>query len=102
MRPAGLLLPIVCALARLMPAQDTALKTTVPLVLAPTTITDRAGHYVRGLTPADLLLLDNNVPRKIQVDELTMPISLVVAVNSTQEAWAEFTATTSEIGMVSS
>src|ERR1022692_1830594 len=88
MRPAGLLLPIVCALARLMPAQDTALKTTVPLVLAPTTITDRAGHYVRGLTPADLLLLDNNVPRKIQVDELTMPISLVVAVNSTQEAWA--------------
>src|ERR1039457_5522168 len=88
MRPVGLLLPMVCALAWLMPAQETTLKTTVPLVVAPTTITDRAGHYVRGLTPADLLLLDNNVPRKIQVDELTMPISLVVAVNSTQEAWA--------------
>lgn len=43
---------------------------------------------MRSLTPADLLLLDNNVPRNIQVDELTMPISLVVAVNSTQEAWA--------------
>jgi VWFA-related protein len=88
MRSAGWLLPIACALAGLVPAQDTTLKTTVPLVLAPTTITDRAGHYVRGLTPADLLLLDNNVPRKIQVDELTMPISLVVAVQSTQNAWA--------------
>lgn len=79
---------MVCALAALMPAQDTTLKATVPLVVAPATIVDRAGHYVRGLTPADLLLLDNNVPRKIQVDELTEPISLVVAVQSTQEAWA--------------
>ena len=70
MRPAGLLLPVVCALACPMPAQDTTLKTTVPLVVAPTTITDRAGHYVRGLTPPDLLLLDNNVARTIQVDEL--------------------------------
>ena len=88
MRSTSLLLPMVCALACPMPAQDTTLKTTVPLVIAPTTITDRAGHYVRNLTPADLLLLDNNVPRKIQVDELTMPISLVVAVQSTQDAWA--------------
>jgi VWFA-related protein len=88
MRSAVLLLPIVCAPAWLAPAQETTLKTTVPLVVAPTTVTDRAGHYVRGLLPADLLLLDNNVPRKIQVDELTSPISLVVAVQSTQNAWA--------------
>jgi VWFA-related protein len=78
----------MCALAWPVPAQETALKTTVPLVVAATTITDRSGHYVLGLTPADLLLLDNNVPRKIQVDELTMPISLVIAVQSTQNAWA--------------
>jgi VWFA-related protein len=88
MRSAGLPLSIVCALACLLPAQESTLKTTVPLVVAPTTITDRAGHYVRNLMPADLLLLDNNVARKIQVDELTMPISVVVAVQSTQNAWA--------------
>jgi VWFA-related protein len=88
MRSAGWLLLIACALAYRMPAQETTLKTTVPLVIAPTTVTDRAGHYVRGLLPADLLLLDNNVPRQIHVDELTMPISLVVAVQTTQEAWA--------------
>jgi VWFA-related protein len=88
MRFTGLLLPILCVLAPCMPAQETTLKTTVPLVVAATTITDREGHYVRGLTPDDLLLLDNNVPRKIQVDELTMPISVVVAVQSSQNAWA--------------
>ena len=88
MRSAGLLLPIACALACLAPAQETTLKTTVPLVVAPTTVTTRDGHYVHGLTAADLLLLDNNVPRKIQVDELTMPISLVIAVQSSQNAWA--------------
>jgi len=88
MRSIGRPLLIAGALAALLPAQETALKTTVPLVVAPTTIVDRAGHYVRGLTPADLLLLDNNVPRQIQVDELTTPISLVVAVQSAQNAWA--------------
>lgn len=88
MRSAGSLMLFLCAAALSVPAQNTTLKTTVPLVVAPTTVTDRAGHYVRGLTPGDLLLLDNNVPRKIQVDELTMPISLVIAVQSTQETWA--------------
>ncbi len=88
MRSAGWLLTILCALASLLRGQETTLKATVPLVVAPTTIVDRAGHYVLGLTAADLLLLDNNVPRQIQVDELTEPISLVVAVQSTQEAWA--------------
>src|ERR1039457_2496794 len=88
MRSAGFIFLIGCALACGTPAQETTLKTTVPLVVAPTTITDRVGRYVRSLSPSDLLLLDNNVPRKIQVDELTTPISLVVAVQTTQEAWA--------------
>ncbi|HLY18760.1 MAG TPA: VWA domain-containing protein [Bryobacteraceae bacterium] len=88
MRAARRLSPVLCAVASLSFAQETTLKTTVPLVVAPTTIVDRAGRYVRNLTPSDLLLLDNNVPRQIQVDELTEPISLVVAVQSTQEAWA--------------
>lgn len=88
MRSAGWLSAMVCAAACIAPAQETTLKTTVPLVVAPTTITDRAGRYVRGLSPDDLLLLDNNVPRAIQVDELTSPISVVIAVQSTLTAWA--------------
>jgi len=81
---------LVCACIGLSVAwpQTPTLKTTVPLVVAPTTITDREGHYLRGLKADDLVLLDNNVPRKIQVDELTMPVSLVLAIESSQDTWA--------------
>ncbi len=88
MRPAKLVFLVVAVAARPLPAQGPTLKATVPLVVAPTTVTDKAGHHVLGLTAADLLLLDNNVPRQIQVDELTSPIALVVAIQSTQQAWA--------------
>ena len=88
MRITGWVLAMVFAVAAIAPAQETTLKTTVPLVVVPTTITDREGHYARGLTPEDLQLFDNNVPRKIQVEELTMPISVVVAIQTTQTAWA--------------
>ena len=57
-------------------------KSTVPLVLAPTTVTDSKGHYIDGLTTADLILYDNNVPQKIQMDWMAYPIDLVVAVET--------------------
>ena len=57
-------------------------KSTVPLVAAPTTIVDAKGHYVDGLTIDDLILYDNNVPQKIQMDEMLFPISLVGATTS--------------------
>jgi hypothetical protein len=57
-------------------------KSTVPLVVAPTTVTDSKGRFVDGLTPEDLLLYDNNVPQKIQIDWMTYPISLVVVVQT--------------------
>ena len=57
-------------------------KTSTPLVLAPTTVTDSKGHYIDGLTPADLTLFDNNVPQPIQLDFTANPISLVVAVQT--------------------
>jgi VWFA-related protein len=55
-------------------------KSTVPLVVAPTTITDAKGHFVDGLTPETLTLYDNNVPQAIQMDWMAYPIDLVVAV----------------------
>jgi VWFA-related protein len=63
-------------------------KSTVPLVVAPTTVTDTKGHYVDGLTSEDLILYDNNVPQAIQMDWMTYPISLVVAVQTSSNSGA--------------
>lgn len=63
-------------------------KSTVPLVVAPITVTDSKGHYVDGLTPEDLILYDNNVPQAIQMDWMTYPISLVVAVQTSSNSGA--------------
>jgi hypothetical protein len=63
-------------------------KSTVPLVVAPTTVTDSKGHYVDGLTADNLILYDNNVPQKIQLDWMTYPIDLVVAVQTSENSGA--------------
>ena len=63
-------------------------KSTVPLVVAPTTVTDSKGHFVDGLTADDLILYDDNVPQKIQMDWMTYPIDLVVAVQTSANSGA--------------
>ncbi len=70
---------ILLALAGSLGAQ---FKSTAPLVLAPTTVIDSKGHYIDGLTAADLALYDNNVPQPIQMDWSAFPISLVVAIQT--------------------
>jgi VWFA-related protein len=63
-------------------------RSTVPLVVAPTTVTDSKGRYVDGLTPQDLILYDNNVPQAIRMDWMTYPIDLVVAVETSSNSGA--------------
>jgi VWFA-related protein len=63
-------------------------KSNVPLVVAPTTVTDSKGHYMDGLTTDDLILYDNNVPQAIQMDWMTYPIDLVVAVETSSNSGA--------------
>ncbi len=63
-------------------------ESTVPLVIAPATVTDSKGHYVDGLTAGDLILYDNNVPQTIQMDWMAYPISLVVAVQTSENSGA--------------
>jgi VWFA-related protein len=63
-------------------------RSTVPLVVAPTTVTNSQGRYVDGLKPDDLILYDNNVPQTIQMDWMTYPISLVVAVQASSNSGA--------------
>lgn len=63
-------------------------KSTVPLVIAPTTVTDSKGHFVDGLTADDLILYDNSVPQAVQMDWMAYPISLVVAVQTSSNSGA--------------
>ena len=75
MRLAGAILILACS-------ASAQFKSTVPLVVAPTTITDSKGQNVDGLTTDHLILYDNNVPQKIQMDWMAYPIDLVVAVQT--------------------
>jgi VWFA-related protein len=78
MRFAALLLAASASAAFAQPQ----FKTTVPLVVAPTVVTDSRGHYVDGLEERDLVLYDNNVPQAIHLDYEIYPISLVVAIEN--------------------
>ena len=49
-------------------------KSTVPLVVAPTSVTGSKGHYVDELTPDDLILYDNNVPQAIHMEWMMQPM----------------------------
>jgi VWFA-related protein len=57
-------------------------------VIAPVSVTDSANHFVDGLTAEDLVLYDNNVPQKIQMDWTMYPIDLVVAVQASSNSGA--------------
>src|SRR5581483_8635529 len=61
-------------------------RASVPLVLAPTTVTDSKGRYIDGLTANDLILYDNNVPQAIQMDWTEYPISLVVVIQTSSNS----------------
>ena len=81
MRAAALCLLLACA-------AWPQFRSTVPLVVAPTTVKDAKGRLVDGLDAASLILYDNNVTRPIQSDIAAYPISLVVAVQSSQNSAA--------------
>ncbi len=63
-------------------AQDTVIRTTVPLILVPTTVTDHHGKTIEGLTESDFQVLDNGMPVKHSLEVTNQPIALVVAVQT--------------------
>lgn len=63
-------------------------ESTVPLVVAPTTVKDAKGHFVDDLAPEDLILYDNSVPQPIRMNWMEYPISLVVAVQTSENSGA--------------
>lgn len=59
-----------------------AIHVTTTVVVAPTTVLDKHGDYVDGLTPQDFTLYDNGKEQKITADISFQPISLVLAVQA--------------------
>ncbi len=82
------LAPVACVAAASMAlsAQNTTIRTTVPLVVLPASVTDKAGHAIYGLGPDDFVVLDNGARRAIHVDTSDSglaPVELVVAIQTT-------------------
>ncbi len=66
-------------------AQDATIRTTVPLVVVPTSVTDRSGHPVYGLNADDFVVLDNGTERVAHVDTsdgAPPPVALAVVVQT--------------------
>lgn len=66
----------------LLAQQDPIVRTTVPLVTVPVSVTDESGRLVRGLGKADFVLLDGGRRRDFDVDLLNERVSLVLLVQS--------------------
>ena len=85
-RPSMRIVALLLVLAA--PGPGAVCKSTATLVIAPTTITDAKGHYVDGIDPDNLILYDNGVRQPIHVDESFNPISLVVAIQTSESSAA--------------
>jgi hypothetical protein len=60
MRPDSIYMRFVfLAAAMCLSAQDTVIRTTVPLILVPVTVTDHRSKTIEGLTESDFEVLDN-------------------------------------------
>ena len=69
-------------LPALLSAQEPILRVPVRLVVAPTSVTDRSGNFINGLSAADFQLYDNDVPQQIHEDGDFLPISVAIAIQS--------------------
>lgn len=74
----------MCCAVKLLLAQDLTLHSKSELVVTSASIVSKRGVRVEGLEAADLVLYDNNVPRPIHVDDIPVPISLTLVVQSTK------------------
>src|SRR5689334_301142 len=63
---------------------DSVIRTQVNVVIAPTTVLDRHGNYVNGLQLQDFELYDNGKLQKITADARDEPLSLVIAVQKSE------------------
>ncbi|MDQ2926359.1 MAG: hypothetical protein M3R43_12515, partial [Acidobacteriota bacterium] len=83
MRVICVLLVSALSFGQTPPAVDDA-RIVVPVivVIAPTTVLDKGGDYVNGLSVDDFKLFDNGKPQRITQDVGFLPLSLVVGVEA--------------------
>jgi VWFA-related protein len=66
-------------------AQDTTIRTNVPLVVVPVSVTDERGPFVYGLHSSDFLARDNDESRPVRVDDpdsIAAPLDLVALIQT--------------------
>jgi VWFA-related protein len=81
-RPIFTIATVLCGLTVSAQPQPT-IKTNVPLVLVPVTVTDRKGTLIDGLGVDDFVVTDDGVKRSVRMDTsdtVLAPVSVVVAV----------------------
>jgi VWFA-related protein len=69
-------------LALAQETEDPKFGITVNEVVAPVTVLDKNGRIVNGLESKDFTLYDNNIVQPVRVEVVYVPISMVVAVQS--------------------
>jgi len=82
-----MLLPIAISVL----SQETTIRTTVPLLTIPVSVTDANGKPVERISATDFVLLDNGLPRPVNVDVLESgisPISFVAIVQTSNMSLA--------------
>jgi VWFA-related protein len=73
------------ALTVALMAQEQAIRTNVHLVLVPTTVMDKKGTLIDGLSADDFVVTDDSVRQKVHLDTsdtVLAPVSLVVLIQS--------------------
>jgi VWFA-related protein len=66
--------------------QNAEIRTTVPLVVAPVSVTDRDGRPVGGLAESDFLVQDSGVARPHRLEVTNQPLSMVFAIQTNRDA----------------
>jgi VWFA-related protein len=79
-------LPILLAIAAQAAQERPEIRTTVPLVLVPTTVTTKDGKLVAGLIESDFELFDGMTLRRHSLEVTIQPISIVVCVQTNTSA----------------
>lgn len=78
-------LAAVALFAGFLFAQQPTIRTTVPLVTVPVSVTDSHARSIYGLEASDFVLLDDGKPRPVRVDVVDYglaPVALVTAVQT--------------------
>lgn len=78
---------ITCILLLPLAAQERSpIRTTVPLVLVPTTVTDAAGKPINGLEESDFLLYEGALPRPHRLEQVTQPVAVLFCIQTNYRA----------------